>query len=252
MLGTEIDPVYDSDDTDAQGPANTIGNIPLSYYDGYPHIGYDIHGKKIMRPAAGEALDSLLEGIEVPKSWTGLTDLETGNPLNLSKEELELVSRVQRGVLPEGGYDPYPDYVDYFTGIEEKMPLSAAPEPKRRFLPSKYEAVKIMKLVRAIREGRILPYKPPEEREEEEEEVHYDIWQDEVPRDPHVMHIPAPKLPPPGYDLSYNPPPEYLPTEEERELWKNTDPEEREKEYLPSKHDALRYEIARNSHGTPY
>jgi hypothetical protein len=25
------------------------------------------------------------------------------------------------------------------------------------------------------------------------------------------MHIPAPKLPPPGYDLSYNPPEEYLP-----------------------------------------
>jgi len=29
----EIDPVYDSDDSDAQEPANTIGNIPLSFYD---------------------------------------------------------------------------------------------------------------------------------------------------------------------------------------------------------------------------
>ena len=50
--------------------------------------------------------------------------------------------------------------VEYFTGIEEKMPLSAAPEPKRRFLPSKHEAKRIMKIVRAIREGRILPYRP--------------------------------------------------------------------------------------------
>jgi ribosome biogenesis protein ERB1 len=193
-----------------------------------------------MRPAAGEALDSLLDSIEVPKSWTGLTDLETGNPLNLSKEELELVSRVQRGVAPEEGYDPYPDSVDWFTGVVEKMPLSAAPEPKRRFLPSKNEAVRVMKLVRAIREGRILPYRPPEEREQEEEEVHYDVWQDEVPRDPHVMHIAAPKLPPPGFDQSYNPPPEYLPNEEEREAWKNAEPEEREKEYLPARYDALR------------
>jgi hypothetical protein len=71
-----------------------------------------------------------------------------------------------------------------------------------------------MKLVRAIREGRILPYKPPEEREreqEEEEEVHFDLWQNEEAAAPNPMHIPAPKLPPPGYDLSYNPPEEYLP-----------------------------------------
>ena len=49
----------------------------------YPHIGYDINGKKIMRPAAGDALQSLLDSIELPKGWTGLTDINTGNPLNL-------------------------------------------------------------------------------------------------------------------------------------------------------------------------
>lgn len=120
--------------------------------------------------------------------------------------------------------------------------MSAAPEPKRRFLPSKNEAKKIMKLVRAIREGRILPYKPPEEREkeEEEEEQYFDIWQDEVPTEANPLHIPAPKLPPPGFDMSYNPPAEYLPTKEEREEWEKLDPEEREKEYLPQKYDSLR------------
>lgn len=139
--------------------------------------------------------------------------------------------------------NPIQDTVEWFTSHEEIMPLSAAPEPKRRFLPSKYEQKRIMKLVRAIREGRILPYKPPEEREKEEEEqaeVHFDLWKDEVPRDPHVMHIPAPKLAPPGFDLSYNPPPEYLPTEEERKAWEEQDEEDREKEYLPKKYDSLR------------
>lgn len=33
LLDREIDPVYDSDDSDAQGPVNTIGDIPLSFYD---------------------------------------------------------------------------------------------------------------------------------------------------------------------------------------------------------------------------
>ncbi|KAH6970777.1 NUC169 domain-containing protein [Ilyonectria sp. MPI-CAGE-AT-0026] len=239
----EVDPVYDSDDSDAQGPVNTIGNIPLSFYDSYPHIGYDINGKKIMRPATGEALDALLDSIEVPKGWTGLTDPETGKPLNLSQDELELLRRLQMGEVPEEGYDPYPDMVPYFTSIEEKMPLSAAPEPKRRFVPSKHEAKRVAKMVRAIKEGRILPYKPAEERqreEEEKEETYYDVWANEEPQDPHVMNIPAPKLAPPGYDLSYNPPPEYLPTEEEKEAWNNMDPEEREKEYLPAKFDSLR------------
>ncbi|KAI0482612.1 ribosome biogenesis protein erb1 [Xylariaceae sp. FL0804] len=239
----EIDPVYDSDDSDAKGPANTIGNIPLSFYDSYPHIGYDINGKKIMRPAAGQALDALLDSIEVPEGWTGLTDPQTGKPLNLSSDELELLRRVQMNEVPEEGFDPYPDTVEWFTSFEEKFPLSSAPEPKRRFLPSKHEAKRVMKLVKAIREGRILPYKPPEEREreqEEEEETHYDIWADEVPRPPNVMHIPAPKLAPPGYDLSYNPPPEYLPTKAEQKTWEETDPEEREKSYLPQKYDSLR------------
>lgn len=104
----EIEPGYDSDDSDAPVTANTIGNIPLTFYDSYPHIGYDINGKKIMRPAKGEALDALLDSIEVPKGWTGLTDPATGKPLNLSQEELEVLRRIQMNEVPEEGYDPYP------------------------------------------------------------------------------------------------------------------------------------------------
>ena len=83
----QIDPVYDTDDSDAPATQNTIGNIPLSLYDSYPHIGYDINGKKIARPAKGEALDALLDSIDLPKGWTGLTDPATGKPLELSQQE---------------------------------------------------------------------------------------------------------------------------------------------------------------------
>lgn len=166
----DIDPIYDSDDSDAHEALNTIGNIPLSFYDSYPHIGYTIDGKKVLRPAAGEALDNLLDSIEVPKGWTGLTDPQTGKPLNLSQDELELLRKVQMGEIPEEGYDPYPDTVEWFTSHVEEMPLSAAPEPKRRFLPSKHEQKRIMKLVKAIKEGRIQPWKEPKKEEEEEEE----------------------------------------------------------------------------------
>lgn len=237
----EIDPVYDSDDSDANVAGNTIGDIPLSFYDAYPHVGYDIDGKKIMRPAKGQALDALLESIELPKGWTGLTDPTTGKPLQLSQEELEVLKKITRNEVPEDGYDPYPDMIEYFTNKTEIMPLSAAPEPKRRFVPSKHEAKRVMKIVKAIREGRIQPRRPDSEQvEEESEQSSYDIWADEVPRPDHVMNIPAPKLPPPGYEDSYHPPPEYIPDEDEKKAWEQTDPEDRDKEYLPQDFGALR------------
>lgn len=237
----EIDPKYDSDDSDAPLTTNTIGNIPLSYYDSYPHIGYDIDGKKITRPAKGEALDALLDSMEVPEGWTGLTDPATGKPLELRQEELELLKRIQLNEVADSDYDPYPATIEYFTSQTEQMPLIAAPEPKRRFVPSKHEAKRVMKLVRAIREGRIMPYKPPDEAEQDVPDVKsYDIWAEEAPRPDHPMTIPAPKLPPPGYEESYHPPPEYLPDKEERRAWEEADDEEREKDFLPADHDALR------------
>lgn len=237
----DISPVYDSDDSDAPATTNTIGNIPLSFYDSYPHIGYDINGKKISRPAKGEALDALLDSIEVPKGWTGLTDPSTGKPLELSQDELGILRRIHMNEVPEEGYDPYPDMVEYFSSKTEIMPLSAAPEPKRRFVPSKHEAKRVMKIVRAIREGRILPYKPPSEEEDEDPGTkRYDIWANEEARPDHPMNIPAPKLPPPGYDESYHPPPEYLPDNAEKRAWEEADDEDREKEYIATNHDSLR------------
>lgn len=236
----EIDPVYDSDDS-ALATSNTIGNIPLSFYDSYPHIGYDINGKKIARPAQGEALDALLESIDVPKGWTGLTDPSTGKPLELTQNELEILKRIQMNEIPEEGYDPYTPTVEYFTSKTENMPLSAAPEPKRRFVPSKHEAKRVMKIVQAIRQGRILPYKPPSVENDEELEIkQYDIWANEVFRPDHPMNIPAPKVPPPGYEESYHPPPEYIPDVSEKKAWEEADEEDKEKDFLPTDHDSLR------------
>jgi ribosome biogenesis protein ERB1 len=237
----EINPDDNSEYSDIDENANTIGNIPLSFYDQYPHIGYDINGKKIVRPAKGEALDALLDSIEIPKGWTGLTDPSTGKPLELSQEELELLRKVQMNELPEDGYNPYEPTVEWFTSQQEIMPLSAAPEPKRRFVPSKHEAKRVMKIVKAIREGRILPFKPPTEEDQEDETViKYDLWADEAERKDHPMHIPAPKLPPPGYEESYHPPPEYLPSQKERKAWEEADPEDRDREFLPNDFGSLR------------
>lgn len=106
-LYPEIEPVYDTDDTDVEDE-NRIGDIPLSFYDQYPHIGYDINGKRIMRPATGEALDHLLNQIDLPKGWTGVIDKNTGKQANLTAEELDILKKITRNEIPEDGYDPYP------------------------------------------------------------------------------------------------------------------------------------------------
>ncbi|KAJ5086343.1 hypothetical protein NUU61_007650 [Penicillium alfredii] len=240
-LWDEINPDDNSEYSEADENANTIGDIPLSFYDQYPHIGYNINGKKIMRPAKGEALDALLDSIEIPKGWTGLTDPSTGKPLELSQDELELLRKVQMNEVPGEGYDQYEPTVEWFTSQQEIMPLSAAPEPKRRFVPSKHEAKRVMKIAKAIRDGRILPYQPPEEQEQKDDDlINYDLWADEAERPDHPMHVPAPKLPPPGYEESYHPPPEYLPSQKERKEWDQTDPEDREQDYLANDFGSLR------------
>lgn len=60
-----------------------------------PHIGYDVDGKKVMRPATGDELDKFLEGVEdADGGWfvafvffwiKGYADhfLQTGRPLRI-------------------------------------------------------------------------------------------------------------------------------------------------------------------------
>lgn len=48
---------------------NRVGNIPMHWYDELPHVGYDINGKKVLRPARGDELDKFLETVEDPSAW---------------------------------------------------------------------------------------------------------------------------------------------------------------------------------------
>ena len=75
------------------------------------------------------------------------------------------------------------------------MPLSAALEPKRRFIPSKHEAKRVAQLVRAIKDGKILPYKLKDEQADhaEQDDVYYDMCANEEPQGKHVRNMTAPK-----------------------------------------------------------
>ncbi|KAI8367909.1 NUC169 domain-containing protein [Choanephora cucurbitarum] len=232
----EIEGNYDSDSS-TEETENTIGNVPLEWYNDLPHIGYDVDGKKILKPATSDELDKFLATMEDPDSWKTVKSDKEGKDIVLDDRELDIIQRLQRGIIPDSTYNPYEPTNEWFTSKTEVMPLSARPEPKSRFIPSKWEAKKIMKIVRAIRQGRIVPRKPKDEKPR-----FYNLWgDDDQPREDHVMHIAAPKMKLPEHDESYNPPAEYLPDEKEIKAWNEMDEEDRPKNYLPKKFSSLRH-----------
>jgi ribosome biogenesis protein ERB1 len=53
-----------------------------------------------------------------------------------------MLMRIRRGQFPHVGVDPFPEYVDYFSGEVQDTPMTAMPVPKARFVPSKWEEKK--------------------------------------------------------------------------------------------------------------
>ncbi|KAM0791153.1 hypothetical protein ACM66B_005638 [Microbotryomycetes sp. NB124-2] len=237
----EIDGGYGSDSS-TEETNNRVGNIPAYWYDDLPHIGYDIEGKKIMRPATGDELDKFLEGVEDDAGgWTTVKDKLHQQNVQLTEEELDLIHRLAKAENPDSNYDPYEPTIPYFTSQVRDMPLSARPEPKSRFLPSKWEHRKVMKIVRAIRSGRIVPRKPGTKSQTDNKPPFYGLWStSDVASAPHPMHMPAPKLTLPGHAESYNPPEEYLWTKDEVQEFEEREEEDKKGQVVPKKHSALR------------
>ncbi|KAK7412019.1 hypothetical protein VNO78_03465 [Psophocarpus tetragonolobus] len=221
---------------DEVAPRNTIGDVPLKWYEDEPHIGYDIKGKKIKKKEKQDKLDSFLANVDDSKNWRKIYDEYNDEEIQLTKDEVKLVRRLLKNRAPHSDFDPYQDSVDWFKWEDAKHPLSNAPEPKRRFIPSKWEARKVVQYVRAIRKGLITFDKP------KEEDGPYHLWGDDsgsTEKANHLSYIPAPKQKLPGHDESYNPPLEYIPTQEEINSYQLMFEEDRPK-FIPKRFTSMR------------
>ena len=184
--------------------------------------------------AKGDALDKFLTKMEDPDDWRTLRGEE--EDFVLTREELDIIQRIQNNEYADLEYNPYEPYVDFFTGKLAIHPVQSRPEPKSRFIPSKWEAKTVMKLVRAIRRGDIIPNAVTEVKPK-----FYAIWDDADKEISDKHHISAPKMKLPDHSESYNPPEEYLLTKEEEEEWLATEEVDRTKQFLPRKYDCMRH-----------
>ncbi|KAH9685268.1 Ribosome biogenesis protein BOP1-like [Citrus sinensis] len=230
--------VEESDSSeDEVAPRNTIGDVPLEWYKDEKHIGYDISGKKITKKERQDKLASFLANVDDSKSWRKIYDEYNDEEVELTKEEIRLVQRLLKGKAPHTDFDQYADYVDWFKYDDALHPLSNAPEPKRRFIPSKWESKKVVQYVRAIRKGLIKFDEP-----KEEEPKFYLLWGDDssaAEKAKHLAYIPAPKPKLPGHEESYNPSLEYIPTQEELNSYQLMYEEDRPK-FIPRRFTSLR------------
>uniref|UniRef100_A0A0N5AXR2 WD_REPEATS_REGION domain-containing protein n=1 Tax=Syphacia muris TaxID=451379 RepID=A0A0N5AXR2_9BILA len=232
--------IDDYDSSDEEGVRNTVGNIPLSWYADCVHIGYDRDGQRIMKKPKKDEMDLFLEKVDDPDYWVKVFDRNTGDFIKLSDEQIDQLTAISSFRYPLG-YNPYEPFYDLYSSEVEIHPMSNGMRSKSSFLPSRSEARIVSKMVHSIKMGWM------NQPAKEKKKVIFDPWAEETEvelskseRARLRMHFAAPKVDLPGHAESYNPPAEYLFTDEELKKYNDTDPEDRRMNFIPQKYSCYR------------
>lgn len=237
---------YAHDSSDEEDLRNTIGNVPVNWYDEYSHIGYDLDGKQIRKPKKADELDQFLDKMENPEWGVTVDDPQTGQSVVLSEKDGNILKRLEAGKVPDPEYDLYKPWTDFYSNTVMETPLINTIRSKKSFLPSLHEKYKVTELMKKIKSGQIKPRKIKSTEEEEDSKRFYMLWETDDKQEGSMRRIsnpiPAPKMRLPGHEESYNPPPEYLFTENERKQWERAkeDGEWKKLPFIPQKYSCLR------------
>jgi ribosome biogenesis protein ERB1 len=229
-------------DSEDEMPVNTIGNVPLEWYDDFDHVGYDLDGQKILRGTRKDELDALIARFDDPNASRTVHDYLHGVDVVLSEADIALIKRLQKRRYVDPNMNPYPEMVHY-EYADKLHPLSSKLPAKAGFVPSRWEAKQVMRLVMAMRSEQY--QKAVENRRKQDAKLRPDytylIWDDKGAAEvKHHKRLPPPKMPLPGNAESYNPPAEYLFTPEEKAAWEAMDPSDRPSNFVPQQYAALR------------
>jgi len=220
---------YSDSEEENELPLVTVGNVPREWYDDLEHLGYNLDGVAVRKRKQGDALDKFLE--ENPYTvYDPLMDRD----VKLSKEQMDVIERLRGKRYPDAEFDEEGFYADT---PKEKHPFgNPLNPPKNSFIPSKWENKAVLRILYGLQNGwyRV--------KKEEPKQSVYLAWNDneEETRRRSTGFIAAPKERRPGHAESYNPPSEYVPTQEELDSWEEMDDEDRPHNFIPAKYDCLR------------
>lgn len=225
-----------------------------SYLNMNPNPKTNLRVPSYSKTATGP-MEKFLESMDDPDYWrTFQASNLDGTPLEskLTTKDIHLLTQIHKGDYGkddgEVDYDPYEPSKDFFTQDVFIHPLSARPEPKSRFTPSKWEALAITKMVRAIKKGWM---KVNDGKETDKPKMTlYDAWSSAAGSTQqnqdlfHSRHIAAPRMALPTTEESYNAPSEYLlDSEDERTNVKqggSDDDDDEKPAFTPKKFKSMR------------
>lgn len=207
-------PNLSSDDSSDEELLLRTGDVPREWYDEYDHSGYDITGQKVIKPPKEDNIESFLRKAEQKNWWRNIYDEMNNKTIFISDKDLELIKRIRKNYF--ANKNAAED--DYFEKNIPKQitPISGKLPWKRSFELSRHELKAINRIRRAIKRGDI---KLDQKKENEEEKV-YDLWQFENTDPNQIAYHPgkgfaAPKRDLPDTELSYNPPDNYVESNED-------------------------------------
>ncbi|KAL9649115.1 hypothetical protein ABK040_008492 [Willaertia magna] len=200
--------VHDSDDSEEdESQVNTIGNVPIEWYDEYDHIGYDRQGKKIFRKKQKDALDHLIARHDDPNYIRTVYDEVNDREVVLSNKDLQTIIDISVKGRYAPGFDAFREQQEYVK-IDSRFPMVGNSIQKKKFLPNKDEYKKISKLaLRYKRNPKTLIQEPKPEKPKV-----YLMWGEDgsvINGASRISILPPPKEKLPDHTLSYRPPAEY-------------------------------------------
>lgn len=130
-----------------------IGRIPYGWYDEFKHFGYDKNLQKVTKQKQDDMVTEFIKKSENKDWWRTIRDELNQRDIRLTDKQLELIDRIRSGkmaskTIAATSYEVKYDYDDPF-------PVHAHPPSKRNFMPSKWEQMKVNKILDGLLSGRI-------------------------------------------------------------------------------------------------
>lgn len=174
-----------------------IGKIPYGWYDDLKHFGYDKNLDKVTKKKQEDMVTEFIKKAENKDWWRTIRDELNQKDVRLTDKQLHLIDRIRSGKMASQAIAKGNNY-EFTFEHNDPFPLHAHPPAKRNFMPSKWEQMKVNKILAGLISGRIKWSQ--DEQEVPEEDKLFDAWGSASSADRGVINIAPMRQKLPGHN----------------------------------------------------